>query len=329
MQRRRICPIEFASSCRCLTLAMERQGFKCKFLLDEEWLYSQSTDLWALCWSFEEVWEGSVLSERWSFWQGWCCWRFCCFWLESSGWWGLREALFWFPMASKGLFEPSLCWDQVRSPTFPPEFGFLVFGWNPKPNDVLLWNCTYFFLFSTLYYLDSRGWNFLCICKCVWRSPNQSQKVLELILNCYESWKSNGNGWAIRKPHRPFNYADDNWASNGFSSEHMMPFWCLLSNLHLTTHHSKYRCLTKISNRIRPSYLMENPKCEDCSFYHMVSHRLIWLQICVEQPGCHRTPAWNWFRVHEAKRFIGLEVHQEGVKRANCLRERSAVASVR
>jgi hypothetical protein len=29
-------------------------------------------------------------------------------------------------MASKGLFEPSLCWDQVSSPTFPPEFGFLV-----------------------------------------------------------------------------------------------------------------------------------------------------------------------------------------------------------
>lgn len=57
MQRRRICPIEFASSCRCLTLAMERQGFKCKFILDEEWLFSQSTDLWALCWSFFEEFE--------------------------------------------------------------------------------------------------------------------------------------------------------------------------------------------------------------------------------------------------------------------------------
>lgn len=68
----------------------------------------------------------SVLSERWSFWLDWCCWRSCCFWLESSGWWDLREALFWYPMPSKGLFEPSLCWDQVRSPTFPPEFGFLV-----------------------------------------------------------------------------------------------------------------------------------------------------------------------------------------------------------
>ena len=85
------------------------------------------------------------------------------------------------------------------------------------------------------------------------RSQDQSQKVLELISNCYELSK-----FTIRRPHwSPPSMLTifEHMVHSLLLKRHMMSFWCLFLNLHLTHPLLKYRSFIKKSNRIRPAYL--------------------------------------------------------------------------
>ena len=99
---------------------------------------------------------------------------------------------------------------------------------------------------------------FLCVHKCIWRSQDRSQKVLELINQLLWTLKVHWQ-WGITRPHRSppilltieprmFNHF---WARSPVSFQHI-PLWFPFLNLHITTHHSnkgvRLREVTKLGS---------------------------------------------------------------------------------
>lgn len=138
-------------------------------------------------------------------------------------------------------------------------YKFKVYGpWSGLPQNRSERN-GYLFVGCYLILLGFVRSKFQCVRKCIWRCQCQFQDVLEHSSDCYEIPLTYSG---IRSPHRSPHLCwllKLEWLTNfehAFQSlKKNMSLWCPFLDLHLTTHHSKYRCPTKISNWIRPTNL--------------------------------------------------------------------------